>query len=119
MDDNFYDKIINYLSEDNKEDKVKNHTLIFINVILNLSEKTKHLILLYKLTKSGVFEKLDKMCKDNELYFLEQIILFEASVLKILNESDKDNENKDIEKKTFRTNLILLFIIKNIIIYKT
>ena len=69
-------------------------------MILNFSKAEKHLILLYKLTKSGVFEKLDKMCKDNELYFLEQINLFETSVLKILKESDEDNGNyKGIQDK--------------------
>ena len=100
MDDSFYDKTINYLSEDNKEDNVKNHTLFFINMILNFSKTYKHLILLYNFTKSGVFEKFDKMCKDKELYFLEQLNLFETSVLKILNESDKDNENyKNIKEK--------------------
>ena len=100
MDDNFYVKTINYLSEDNKEDNVKNYTLFFINMILNFSKTYKHLILLYNFTKSGVFEKFDKMCKDKELYFLEQLNLFETSVLKILNESDKDNENyKNIKEK--------------------
>lgn len=100
MNDNFYDKIINYLSEDNKENNVKNHTLFFINMILNFSKTYKHFILLYNLTKSGVFEKLDKMCKDKELDFLEQLNLFETSVLKILNETDTVNENyKNIKEK--------------------
>ena len=30
MDDNFYDKTINYLSEDNKEDNIKHHTLFLL-----------------------------------------------------------------------------------------
>ena len=100
FEDNFYFKINNYLSEDNKEDKSKSHSLFFINMILNFSKSEKHLDLLYNLTKSGVFDNLDKICKNQELDFLEQLNLFEASTLKILNESDKENENyKNIKEK--------------------
>ena len=98
--DKFYEKIINYLSEENKEDIIKNHTLLFINMILNFSKPYKHLDLLFNFTKNGIFENLDKICKNKELDFLEQLNLFETSVLKILNESDKENENyKDIKDK--------------------
>ena len=77
MNDNFFDRIINYLSEDNKEDNIKSHTLLFINMILNFSSASKHLELLFKLYEN----------------FLEQLDLFETSVKKILNESDKNDEN--------------------------
>ena len=93
MNDNFYDKIINYLSEDNKEDNVKSHTLLFINMILNFSSASKHLELLFKLYEKGIFDKLDNIIKFKEVDFLEQLDLFETSVNKILNESDKNDEN--------------------------
>ena len=93
MNDNFFDRIINYLSEDNKEDNIKSHTLLFINMILNFSSASKHLELLFKLYEKGIFDKLDNIIKFKEIDFLEQLDLFETSVKKILNESDKNDEN--------------------------
>ena len=93
MNDNFFDRIINYLSEDNKEDNIKSHTLLFINMILNFSSASKHLELLFKLYEKGIFDKLDNIIKIKEIDFLEQLDLFETSVKKILNESDKNDEN--------------------------
>ena len=93
MNDNFFDKIINYLSEDNKEDNIKSHTLLFINMILNFSSASKHLELLLKLYEKGIFDKLDNIIKFKEINFLEQLDLFETSVNKILSESDKSDEN--------------------------
>ena len=93
MNDNFFDKIINYLSEENKEDNIKSHTLLFINMILNFSSASKHLELLLKLYEKGIFDKLDNIIKFKEINFLEQLDLFETSVNKILSESDKSDEN--------------------------
>ena len=93
MNDGFFDKIINYLSEDNKEDNIKSHTLFFINMILNYSSANKHLELLLKLYEKGIFDKLDNIIKCKEIDFLDQLNLFETSVNKILNESDKNDEN--------------------------
>ena len=93
MNDNFFDRIINYLSEDNKEDNIKSYTLLFINMILNFSSASKHLELLFKLYEKGIFDKLDNIIKFKEIDFLEQLDLFETSVKKILNESDKNDEN--------------------------
>ena len=101
MDDNFYNKIINYLSEDNKEDNIKNHSLLFINMILNFSKIGTHLDLMFNLTKNGIFDNLDNIVKNKELIFLEQINLFESSVEKILKESDKENENYKMIKDNF------------------
>lgn len=100
IDENFYNKIISYLSEENKEDKIKSHTLLFINMVLNFSSPHKHFELVSKLTEAGIFEKLDTITKYKELTFLEQLNLFETSVEKILNETDKENENyKNIKDK--------------------
>jgi hypothetical protein len=93
MNDGFFDKIINYLSEDNKEDNIKSHTLFFINMILNYSSANKHLELLFKLYEKGIFDKLDNIIKYKEIDFLDQLNLFETSVNKILNELDKNDEN--------------------------
>ena len=64
-----FDKIINYLSEDNKEDNIKSHTLLFINMILNYSSPNKHLELLLKLYEKGIFDKLDNIIKYKEIFF--------------------------------------------------
>ena len=101
MDDNFYNKIINYLSEDNKEDNIKSHSLLFINMILNFSKIGTHLDLMFNLTKNGIFDNLDNIVKNKELIFLEQLNLFETSVEKILKESDKENENYNMIKDNF------------------
>ena len=93
MNDNFFDRIINNLSEDNKEDNIKSHTLLFINMILNYLSVSKHLELLLKIFEKYIFDKLDNIIKYKEIDFLDQLILFETSVNKILNESDKKDEN--------------------------
>ena len=100
IDENFYNKIINYLSEDNMEDKIKSHTLLFINMILNFSSPSKHLDLMFNLTNAKIFENLEIIVKYKEKNFLEQLNLFVETVQKILNESDKNNENyKNINDK--------------------
>ena len=100
IDENFYNKIINYLSEDNTEDKIKSHTLLFINMILNFSSPSKHLDLMFNLTNAKIFENLEIIVKYKEKSFLEQLNLFVKTVQKILNESDKNNENyKNINDK--------------------
>ena len=101
MNENFFNKIINYLSDENKEDNIKSHTLLFINMILNFSKSDKHLNLIIFLTNAGIFEKLDKIIKFKELEFLEQVNLFEFTVQKILNETDKDNDNYNNIKKKY------------------
>ena len=103
MNDGFFDKIINYLSEDNKEDNIKSHTLFFINMILNYSSANKHLELLLKLYEKGIFDKLDNIIKYKEIDFLDQLNLFETSVSKILNESDKNDENYNNINEKFTT----------------
>jgi len=103
MNDGFFDKIINYLSEDNKEDNIKSHTLFFINMILNYSSANKHLELLLKLYEKGIFDKLDNIIKYKEIEFLDQLNLFETSVSKILNESDKNDENYNNINEKFTT----------------
>ena len=100
IDENFYSKIIKYLSEDNTEDKIKSHTLLFINMILNFSSPSKHLDLMFNLTNAKIFENLEIIVKYKEKSFLEQLNLFVKTVQKILNESDKNNENyKNINDK--------------------
>ena len=101
MDDNFYNKIIYYLSEENKLDNIKNHSLLFINMILNFSKIEIHLDLIFNLTKNGIFDNLDNIVKNKELIFLDQLNLFETSVEKILKECDKENENYNIIKDNF------------------
>ena len=101
MDDNFYNKIINYLSEDNKEDNIKSHSLLFIYMVLNFSKTGTHLDLISNLTKNGIFDNLDIIVKNKEIIFLEQLNLFETSVQKILKESDKENENYNMIKDNF------------------
>ena len=110
IDENFYNKIINYLSEDNMEDKIKSHTLLFINMILNFSSPSKHLDLMFNLTNAKIFENLEIIVKYKEKIFLEQLNLFVKTVQKILNESDKNNENyKNINDK-----FNIFFVNKNI-----
>ena len=100
LDENFYSKIINYLSDDKTEDKIKSHTLLFINMILNFSSPSKHLDLMFNLTNAKIFENLEIIIKYKEKIFLEQLNLFVKTVQKILNESDKNNENyKNINDK--------------------
>ena len=93
IDEDFYQKLISYLSVDNKQDNIIEHTLLFINMILNFSSPNKHFDLLFNLTKEGLFENLDKIVKNKENHFLEHLELLENSVQKILNEADKNNEN--------------------------
>ena len=110
LDENFYSKIINYLSDDKTEDKIKSHTLLFINMILNFSSPSKHLDLMFNLTNAKIFENLEIIVKYKEKSFLEQLNLFVKTVQKILNESDKNNENyKNINDK-----FNIFFVNKNI-----
>ena len=93
IDQNFYKKLISYLSCDNMQDNIIEHTLLFINIILNFSSPIKHFDLIFNLTKEGLFENLDKIVKNKENNFIEHLKLLENSVQKILNESDNKNEN--------------------------
>ena len=101
MNENFFNKIINYLSEENKDDKIKSHTLLFINMMLNFASPYKQFDLINSLTNAKIFEKLDKIVKFKEMDFLEQLNLFEISIEKILKESNKENENYNDIKEEF------------------
>ena len=103
MNNPFLIMIMNYLSEDNKDDKIKKHTLLFINMILNFSSPEKSSEILYQLTEVGIFEKIDKIVKFKEDIFIEDLNLFEQSVEKILNEYDKKSDNYKIIKEKFDT----------------
>ena len=83
---NFFNKIINYLSEDNKEDNIKEYTLLFINMILNFSSPNKHYELINELTEEGIFDKLEIILKSKESLFSEQLELFQNTLEKILNQ---------------------------------
>ena len=101
MNENFFNKIINYLSEENKDDKIKSHTLLFINMMLNFASPYKQFDLINSLTNAKIFEKLDKIVKFKEMDFLEQLNLFEISIEKILKESNNENENYNDIKEEF------------------
>lgn len=90
---NFFNKIINYLSEDNKEDNIKEYTLLFINMILNFSNPNKHYELINELTEEGIFDKLEIILKSKESLFSEQLELFQNTLEKILNQSDNNKDN--------------------------
>ena len=93
IDDNFYNKLVNYLSDNNIDINIKSHTLLFINMILNFSSSNKHMDLLVGLTKAKIFDNLNKIINIKENTFLEQLNLFENSIQKILNESNKENND--------------------------
>ena len=100
MNNQFLIMIMNYLSQDNKDDKTKKHTLLFIIMILNFSSPKKSSELLSQFTDVGIFEKIDTILKYKENIFIEDINLFEQSVEKILNAYDKKNDNyKEIKDK--------------------
>lgn len=93
MDDYFFNKLVNYLSDNSKDINIKNHTLLFINMILNFSSSNKHMNLLVSLTKAKIFDNLHKIINYKENAFLEQLNLFEISIQKILDESNKENND--------------------------
>ena len=79
LDRYFYEKMIKFLGEDNKYNDIKNHILLFFNMILNYSNKNKKFELISQFTKSGIFENLDKIVKYDEENFLLKI-----QILKLL-----------------------------------
>ena len=99
-DHNFYQKMIKYLEEENKDNDSKNNILLFIVIILNFSETKMQFKLIKEITKAGIFDSLQKMIKNNEDIFSEQIELFEGHFNKIMEEADnkKDKEHAEITK---------------------
>ena len=100
LDRYFYEKMIKFLGEDNKYNDIKNHILLFFNLILNYSNKNKKFELISQFTKSGIFENLDKIVKYDEENFSEQIELFNDTFKIILEDNDSNNnEHQEIRKK--------------------
>ena len=100
LDRYFYEKMIKFLGEDNKYNDIKNHILLFFNMILNYSNKNKKFELISQFTKSGIFENLDKIVKYDEENFSEQIELFNDTFKIILEDNDSNNnEHQEIRKK--------------------
>ena len=118
-DQYFYKKMIKNLGEENKDKDSKIYILLFINIILNYSNKNKQLELILEITKDGIFDNLGIIVKNYEDNFSEQIELFETTFSKILNESDNKN-NKEYEDITKNFNNFIankkIFHIQNLIL---
>ena len=118
-DQYFYKKMIKNLGEENKDNDSKNYILLFINIILNYSTKSKQFELILEITKDGIFDNLGIIVKNYEDNFSEQIELFETTFSKILNETDNKN-NKEYEDVTKNFNNFIenkkIFHIQNLIV---
>ena len=100
LDPYFYEKMIKFLDEDNKYNDNKNYILLFFNMILNYSNQNKQFELISQITNAGIFENLDKIVKNDEEFFSEQIELFGNTFKRILEEDNSNNnEHKEIIKK--------------------
>ena len=100
LDQYFYEKMIKFLDEDNKYNDNKNYILLFFNMILNYSNQNKQFELISHITNAGIFENLDKIVKNDEELFSEQIELFSNTFKRILDEdSSNNNEHEEIVKK--------------------
>ena len=95
----FYKKMIKYLGEENKDIDSKNYILLFINMILNYSNKNKQFELILEITKAGIFDNLNIIIKNYEDIFSEQIELFETTFSRIIEETD-NKDNKEYENIT-------------------
>ena len=100
LDQYFYEKMIKFLDEDNKYNDNKNYILLFFNMILNYSNQNKQFELISHITNAGIFENLDKIVKNDEEFFSEQIELFGKTFKRILDENNSNNnEHEEIVKK--------------------
>ena len=93
-----FSQIVNYLSETNKEVKLKILTLMFINMIMNYCHPSKLPRILIQLRDVGIFEFLDKRKKQDEK-LEEQVNIFIKKTESVLSDSDYEVEiyKKEIE----------------------
>ena len=115
----FYKKMIKYLGEENKDNDSKNYILLFINMILNYSNKNKQFELIKEITKSGIFDNLNIILKNYEDFFSEQIELFETTFSRIIEETE-NKDNKEYENITKNFNNFIenkkIYHIQNLIL---
>ena len=93
-----YGKLINYLSDVNKEIKLRFLTLMFINTIMTYCHSSKLPRILIQLRDIGIFEALD-IPRKHEEKFEEQVKVFIKNAESILSDSDYEVEiyKKEIE----------------------
>ena len=94
----FYQKMIKFLDEDNKDTDLKNYILFFINMILNFVDQKKQYELICNIINAGIFENLGKIIQKNENPLFEQINLLETTISKIIEDKNNKNDN-DIKNK--------------------
>ena len=94
-----FSQIVNYLSETNKETKLKTLSLMFLNLIMNYCHPSKLPRILIQLRDVGIFENLDKIKKLDDKSFEEQVKFFLEKTQSVLADSDYEVEiyKKEIE----------------------
>jgi len=80
-----FSQIVNYLSETNKENKIKSLTLMFINMIMNYCHPSKLSRILIQLRDTGIFEYLEKSRKHEDKNLEEQIKIFVKKTESVLD----------------------------------
>ena len=99
----------------NKNTSIKGKALLFINVLLNYCDSGKLPRLILQLKEAGIYEALEKIAKDKEKEFQEQLTNFQIKTGKIICGSehelhvykkqvqDMKEKCKDIEEKFEKT----------------
>ena len=93
-----FDKLVDNLSERNKESKLKNYSLWFINMIMNYCHPSKLPRILIQLRDVGIFEILENR-KHTDKNFETQVNIFLEKTQSVLSDSDYEVEiyKKEIE----------------------
>ena len=93
-----FDKLVDNLSERNKESKLKNYSLWFINMIMNYCHPSKLPRILIQLRDVGIFEILENR-KHTDKNFETQVNMFLEKTQSVLLDSDYEVEiyKKEIE----------------------
>jgi hypothetical protein len=95
-----YSQIVHFLSEENKETKLRNLGLMLVNMLMNYCHPSKLPRILIQLRDVGIFEFLDKARKHEDKNFEEQVKLFIQKTELVLADSDYEIEiyKKEIEE---------------------
>ena len=127
-----FSQIVALLSN-NKNVTIKGKTLFFINVLLNFCESGKLPKLLIQFKEAGIYEALEKIAKDKEKDFQEQLTNFQIKTGKIICGSehelavykkqvqemkDKCKETEEKFEKTIEKQLMYEKIVEELLLYQ-
>ena len=95
-----YSQIVYFMSEANKETKLKNLSLMLVNILMNYCHPTKLSRILIQLRDAGIFDYLEQARKHEDKSFEEQIKIFIGKTELVLADSDYEIEiyKKEIEE---------------------